>query len=58
MRIEEFLSRVHESKNRLEIVVARKSNDAARRRIALTIVDDYLMSGGNTTNARRDRSET
>ncbi len=51
VRIEEFLSRVHESKDRLEIVMAKKSNDAARRRIALTIVDDYLMSGGTATDA-------
>ena len=48
---QEFLSRIREVRDKLGIFVAAKSNDTVRRRITLTIIDEYLMCGGDTASA-------
>jgi hypothetical protein len=51
VNLNEFLSRVQVAKECLGIHVAAKSNDTVRRRITLSIIDEYLMCGGDAATA-------
>ncbi len=47
----DFIFRVREAMKQLGVYVAAKSNDTARRRITLTIIEEYFMCGGDTATA-------
>lgn len=51
LRAQEFLEAIREIKRKFSIKVVRRGNDTARRRIAILLVDEFLMAGGGIDQA-------
>ena len=51
LQAEEFLVRMQQVKREFSIKVVRRGNDTARRRVAIIVVDEFLMAGGGIHQA-------
>ncbi len=51
LRAQEFLMRMQDIKREFSIKVVRRGNDTTRRRVAIIVVDEFLMAGGGIHQA-------